>query len=142
MFLEYLLLTSALIFGILAVLVKDNAIAALNLAFSAASVAAYYALLGSIVGSFLIFVVYIGSVILMVITTASMYGGFFDYPKRYKIAVAVAAVLTAVLLWRLVPQSPPPQMGQPIQPNYDLLALIAALLISSLVVAIETARRL
>ncbi|MCI4465528.1 MAG: NADH-quinone oxidoreductase [Thermoproteus sp.] len=141
MFLEYLVLAVALIFGVLAVLVKDNAVAALSLAFSAATVAAYYALAGLMAASFLVFVVYIGSVILMVIVTASMYGGFFDYPRRYKAAVAVLAVVAALLLWALIPQAPPPQVGQELQPNFDLLALIAALLVSSLVVAIEVAKR-
>jgi len=140
MFLEYLVLAVALIFGVLAVLVKDNAVAALSLAFSAATVAAYYALAGLMAASFLVFVVYIGSVILMVIVTASMYGGFFDYPRRYKAAVAVLAVVAALLLWALIPQAPP-QVSQELQPNFDLLALIAALLVSSLVVAIEVAKR-
>ncbi len=142
MFLEYLVLSAALIFGIFAVLVKDNAVAALSLAFSAAAVAAYYAVLGLAAASFLVFVIYIGSVVLMVITTASMYGGFFEYSTRYKIAVAALAVVTALLLWALVPSSPPPRVSQTPQPNFDLLALIAAFLISSLVVAIEVARRL
>ncbi|MFP3199058.1 MAG: NADH-quinone oxidoreductase [Thermoproteus sp.] len=141
MFLEYPVLAVALIFGVLAVLVKDNAVAALSLAFSAATVAGYYALAGLVVASFLVFVVYIGSVILMVMVTASMYGGFFDYPRRYKAAVAVLAVVAALLLWALIPQAPPPQVGQELQPNFDLLALIAALLVSSLVVAIEVAKR-
>lgn len=141
MLFEYVLLAAALIFGVLAVLVKDNAYAALSLSFSAAIAAGYYALMGYVVASFLIFIVYIGSVILMVVTTASMYGGFFDYPRRYKIAVASLAVAVALLLWLYIPQSQPVRVSQYLEPNFDLLALLAALLVSSLVVALETAKK-
>jgi len=55
--------------------------------------------------------------------------------------VAVLAVVAALLLWALIPQAPPPRASQELQPNFDLLALIAALLVSSLVVAIEVAKR-
>ncbi|MFB6490901.1 MAG: NADH-quinone oxidoreductase [Thermoproteus sp. AZ2] len=141
--LDYLLLALTAIFGLVAVLVRDNAYAAVSLALASASAAAYYALLGLFLQSFLIFIVYIGAVVLMVLTTAAMYGGFFEYPTHYKILVAALVVIAAVLLWLLVPGLPPVAAAQaPPQPSYDLYAMVAALLISSLVVAIEVARKL
>lgn len=140
--LDYLLLALTVVFGLVAVLVRDNAYAAVSLALASASAAAYYALLGLFLQSFLIFIVYIGAVVLMVLTTAAMYGGFFEYPARYKIAVGVLGVIAAVLLWLLVPSSSPIAVAQAPQPSYDLYAMVAALLISSLVVAIEIARKL
>lgn len=143
MILDYPLLALSAVFGILAVLVRDNAYAAVSLALASAAAAAYYALLGLLVPAFLIFIVYIGAVVLMVLTTAAMYGGLFEHPRRYKIAAGVLAALAAALLWLLVPGSLQRPAALPEwRLSYDLFAMIAAFLISSLVVAIEVARRI
>jgi len=154
---DLILLSAALFFGILAVYSRDNVYSASSLAAAAGAVGAYYAYLTVSRGdgvhsatilvptkfatSFLIFVIYIGAVMLLVIMTAAMYGGAQRQSGRYLLAatlVTLIAMLLGAVVW-LAPQEKL-QAWVPV----DLTAVVVLLLgvvVVSLLTGIEVARR-
>jgi len=155
---EIILLSAALFFGILTVYSKDNVYSAASLAAAAGAVSAYYAYLTMRHGdgvhsattlvpakfaiSFLIFVIYIGAVMLLVIMTAAMYGGAQRQSGRYLLAttlVTLIAMLLGAVVW-LAPQEKL-QAWVPV----DLTAMVVLLLgvvVVSLLTGVEVARRI
>jgi NADH-ubiquinone/plastoquinone oxidoreductase chain 6. len=138
---DLLLLSVALFFGILTVYSRDNVYSAVSLVSSAGAVGAYYAYLAQFAPAFLVFVIYIGAVMLLVIITAAMYGGVQRWGGRYFLATTLVFFATAVLgafLWGAPPAEPTlVQLGD-LLPAVMLLIGVAAV---SLVVGIEVARK-
>jgi len=138
---DVLLLLAALFFGLLTVYSRDNVYSAVSLASVAGAVGAYYAYLTQFAAAFLIFVIYIGAVMLLVIITAAMYGGVQRWGGRYFLVttlVFLAAAVLGVLLWGVPPAKPTPVQLGDLLPAVMLLIGVAAV---SLVVGIEVARR-
>ncbi|AET34239.1 NADH-ubiquinone oxidoreductase [Pyrobaculum ferrireducens] len=138
---DIIILSAALFFGILTVYSRDNVYSATSLAASAGAVGAYYAYLAQFAPAFLIFVIYIGAVMLLVIVTAAMYGGTQRWAGRY-LLVATLFTLAAAALGVLAIAAPQ-RAPSPAQPP-DLLNAVVMLIgvaVASLVVAIETGRR-
>jgi len=138
---DLLLLSAALFFGLLTVYSRDNVYSAVSLASAAGAVGAYYAYLAQFAPAFLVFVIYIGAVMLLVIITAAMYGGVQRWGGRYFLAatlVFLAAAALGVLLWETPPTKPTPVQLGDLLPAVMLLIGVAAV---SLVVGIEVARR-
>jgi NADH-quinone oxidoreductase subunit J len=138
---DLLLLSVALFFGILTVYSRDNVYSAVSLASAAGAVGAYYAYLAQFAPAFLVFVIYIGAVMLLVIITAAMYGGVQRWGGRYFLAttlVFLAAAALGAFLWEAPPAKPTlVQLGD-LLPAVMLLIGVAAV---SLVVSIEVARK-
>lgn len=139
--LDLLLLSVALFFGILTVYSRDNVYSAVSLASAAGAVGAYYAYLAQFAPAFLVFVIYIGAVMLLVIITAAMYGGVQRWGGRYFLAttlVFLAAAALGAFLWGAPPAKPTPVQLGDLLPAVMLLIGVAAV---SLVVGIEVARK-
>ncbi|MFN3803944.1 MAG: hypothetical protein ACK4SY_02705 [Pyrobaculum sp.] len=138
---DLILLAVVLFFGISTVFSRDNVFSAASLAAAAGAVGAYYAYLSQFAAAVLIFVIYIGAVMLLVLITAAMYGGVERWRGRYlwlASALLVLAAAVSAYLWSY-PQARPPS----IYPG-DLTVLVVFLLgvaAVSLVVSIEVARR-
>ncbi|WP_148682318.1 hypothetical protein [Pyrobaculum neutrophilum] len=136
-----LLLLAALLFGIVAVFSRDNVYSASSLAVSAGAVGAYYAYLGQFAPALLIFVIYIGAVMLLVIVTAAMYGGVHRWGARRIAASTVllaATALAALFLQMGHREAVGVLQGVNLAEVAVLLFSVAAL---SLIVGVEIARR-
>jgi len=139
---DLLLLSAALFFGLLTVYSRDNVYSAVGLASAAGAVGAYYAYLAQFASAFLIFVIYIGAVMLLVIITAAMYGGVQRWGGRYFLVstlvfLAAAAALGA-LLWEVPPAKPMQvQLGDLLTAVIMLIGVAAV----SLLVSIEVSKR-
>lgn len=138
---DLLLLSAALFFGLLTVYSRDNVYSAVSLASAAGAVGAYYAYLAQFASAFLIFVIYIGAVMLLVIITAAMYGGVQRRGGRYFLVstlVFLAAAALGALLWEVPPAKPVPvQLGDLLTAVIMLIGVAAV----SLLVSIEVSKR-
>jgi len=138
---DLILLSAALFFGILTVYSKDNLYSAASLAAAAGAVAAYYAYRMQFAAAFLIFVIYIGAVMLLVIITAAMYGGVQRQGGRYFLAttlVTLIAMLLGVTAW-LAPQT---KTQTPLSADLTtVVVLLFGVVVVSLLVGVEVAKR-
>lgn len=136
------LLSAALFFGLLTVFSRDNVFSATSLAAAAGAVGAYYAYLAQFASAFLIFVIYLGAVMLLVIITAAMYGGVQRWSGKYFLGtsfIALAAVSVGVLA--LTPQrsaAPPAPLGD----LFVVVLLLLGVAVVSLVVSVDVARKI
>jgi len=139
---NYVLAMAILASSLLAVFIKDNVFAAISLAFAASFTAIYYALIGGISAFFLILVVYVGAVVLLVMTTAAMYGGVVRQTRGRVIAAAVLSIALAILISPLATgMIARGQMGSLSQLDFNIAALIIAIATSALISAVEIAKR-
>ncbi|AAL63577.1 NADH-ubiquinone oxidoreductase subunit [Pyrobaculum aerophilum str. IM2] len=138
---DILLLSAALFFGLLTVYSRDNVYSAISLAATAGAVGAYYAYLLQFASAFLIFVIYIGAVMLLVLITAAMYGGAHRWGGKYFTATTLLALTAAVLFATYFSTQP----GKALVVNTgDLITAVVLLIgvaVISLVISIEVARR-
>lgn len=138
---DIIILSAALLFGILTVYSRDNVYSATSLAASAGAVGAYYAYLAQFAPAFLIFVIYVGAVMLLVIVTAAMYGEAQRWSGRYLLAATLFTIAAAAL--GVLATAAPQRAPTPTQPP-DLLHAVVMLIgvaVASLVVAMEIGRR-
>lgn len=136
-----IILLATLFFGVLAVFSRDNVYSAASLAAAAGAVGAYYIYIMQFAPAFLLFVIYIGAVMLLVIMTAAMYGGAQKRGGRYVLATTLVFLFAAVL--GVLAFYAPPTTPVLVQTG-DLVSIVIMLLgvaAVSLVVGIEVARR-
>jgi len=154
---DLILLSAALFFGILTVYSKDNLYSAASLAAAAGAVGAYYAYLtvrhgddvhsatilvpAKFAAAFLIFVIYIGAVMLLVIMTAAMYGGVQRQGGRYFLATTLVTLI-AMSLGALVWLTPQAKTQAPLPADLiTVVVLLFGVVVVSLLVGVEVARR-
>ncbi|ABL88783.1 NADH-ubiquinone/plastoquinone oxidoreductase, chain 6 [Pyrobaculum islandicum DSM 4184] len=141
--LDLLILFTTLFFGLLTVFSRDNVYAAISLSITAGTVGAYYAYLAQFASAFLIFVIYIGAVMLLVIITAAMYGGVQRWGVKYLLVVSIVFLVTSVLgIWLWF--TPHTTLATPIQLGdlHSIIILLLGVAAVSLVVSVEVAKKL